>query len=150
MMFKTHLIVGFLIGLILSQTFKHSNEIIFALFVMLAAVFPDIDSVKSKVGRNFLIGYLFKHTGIFHSVFFAGLITLFIYYLTNYIFAFAFLIGYLSHIMMDAFTVAGVAFLYPLSKIKVRGIIRTGKFGEKMLFLILIVLNLYVIVKYML
>jgi len=77
-----------------------------------------------------IISYLFKHRGIFHSIFMGlGLFVLFIVFWNSY-YAFAILIGYGSHLFGDIITPMGLKLFYPLSDFKIRGPIRVGGLGE--------------------
>jgi len=61
----------------------------------------------------------------------------------------AFLIGLISHILIDSLNISGVPLLFPINfKIKLMGI-KTGGFGEKfIIFPLLLILNFYLIYKY--
>src|SRR3989338_6742276 len=76
MMFRTHLVFGFLFGLLVSSIFNVGNIYLFMLFVLFAAGLPDIDHPKSKYGRRLgiiskAINLVAGHRGIFHSLLFA-------------------------------------------------------------------------------
>lgn len=133
MLFRTHIAFSFLIGLIFISVLNPVNQILFMILVLSGSAVPDIDQPNSKIGKNFkIIGWLFRHRGIFHSVFMALLISSALYFFTGYFSAF--LLGYLSHLVTDSFTVSGIAFLYPLSNKKVRGFIKTGSMSENLMF----------------
>ena len=149
-MFRTHLVFSFLIGLLIISSFDIQNKTIFIIILLIASVLPDIDSYKSKIGKkvkplSFLINIFLGHRGIFHSLFLLILILLFIM-LINYEITAAFFIGYLSHLVLDSLTPEGVMFLYPFSKKRIQGFIRTGSLFENMLFILLLVLCFYIII----
>ncbi len=145
MLFKSHLAFSFLVGLIFINIFNPKNQILFIILVLFGSALPDIDQPKSQVGKNFkIIGWLFKHRGIFHSIFMALLISFGFYFLTGYFSAF--LLGYLSHLITDALTVAGVSFFYPISNFKIRGFIKTGSLAENLMFSAFIVGIIYTLI----
>ncbi|PIN78630.1 metal-dependent hydrolase [Candidatus Woesearchaeota archaeon CG_4_10_14_0_2_um_filter_33_10] len=150
MRFRTHIIFSFLISLLIINSFNIQNKIIFIVILLIASALPDIDSYKSKVGKkikplSFLINIFLGHRGIFHSLFLLILILLFIM-LINYEITAAFFIGYLSHLVLDSLTPEGVMFLYPFSKKRIQGFIRTGSLFENILFVLLLALCFCIIV----
>lgn len=141
-MFKTHLIFSFLIALLIFNYFN-LNPILFVIFVLIGNLIPDIDHSKSKIGRkvwpiSLIINFIFGHRGLFHSLFFAVIISLLIKIIIND-YAIPFFIGFLSHLFIDALTKQGVSFLYPFKFLKIKGFIRTNSFLEKILFLIILI-----------
>ena len=147
MMFKTHLVFSLLVSLL---TFKYFglNPYIFILVCTIVGTLPDIDHPKSKVKIPLIskiLNFFFGHRKLFHSIFFVIIIGLVIksvwgdYYIP-------FELGYLSHIILDAFTKQGINFIYPLKQLTVKGFIRTGGFLEKVIFVILVVLNVVVLI----
>ncbi len=148
-MSRTHLVFSFLIGLLVINSFDIQNKIIFIAILLIASVIPDIDSYKSKIGKkikpvSFLINVFLGHRGIFHSVFLPVLISLLILLLSHEA-AIAFFAGYLSHLVLDSLTPEGVMFLYPFSKRRTKGFIRTGSLVENILFILLLVLCFYIL-----
>jgi len=144
-MFRTHIIFSFLTGLIFINVLNPANQILFMILVLFGSAVPDIDHPNSKIGKNFkIIGWLFKHRGIFHSVFMALLISSALYFFTGYFSAF--LLGYLSHLVADAMTISGIAFLYPLSRKKIRGFIKTGSLSENLMFSAFVVGIIYTLI----
>ncbi|MBW3020557.1 metal-dependent hydrolase, partial [Candidatus Woesearchaeota archaeon] len=104
---------------------------------------PDIDHPKSKVGQWFKpIGWLFEHRGFFHSIF--PIIFLIILSNINPLFV-PFMIGYLSHILIDMTTKQGILFVHPFINIRISGFIRTGSFLETIIFLVITLTNLILI-----
>ncbi len=152
MMFKTHLAFGFLVGLLSLKVLDTNHPILFILLVTLFSSLPDIDHPKSKIGRKLFfiswpISLVFKHRGFFHSIF-PPLILFFVLNYFNFNFlAVALAIGYLSHLIGDSITKEGINFLHPISKFRIQGPIRTGAFLEKILFIIIIFLDVVFIIK---
>lgn len=144
MMFRTHLIFAFLIGLVFLD-FSNINKYLFLILVLISGIIPDIDYPKSKIGRKFWIiskplNFLFGHRNFLHSLFFVFLICMLIYLFFKEYWIPVF-IGYCSHIFLDCLTKRGIFVFYPF-KFKIKGFIETGKLFESLLFFILIFLTL--------
>ena len=150
-MFKTHLAIGFLIGL-LSFKFFHFSPLFFILLVTIFSALPDIDHPKSKYGRylwflSIPISFFFKHRGFFHSIF-PAVIGYFIFmYFKFPLIAWSLLIGYVAHLIGDCITIEGINFLHPLSTFEIHGPIHTGKFLESILFYFVIGFNIFYLLK---
>lgn len=144
MLFYTHLIFAFLFG-ILSMNYVHpANQVLFIVLVVFGGTLPDVDSSSSKLGSKVkVVSWFFKHRGFFHSLFVLPFISLILYFIGFSNFAIPIIIGYVSHLIADSMTKEGIMFLYPLSKAKIKGFIRTGGFLEKIIFIILVVLSGY-------
>lgn len=144
MMFKTHLVFGFLIGLFLIQFLHPGNQILFLTFVVLASILPDIDHPKSKIGKKVkIIGFLFEHRGFFHSVFALMLFSIPVFYFFNQMLGIAVLAGYLSHIAIDCLSHQGVMPFHPFSRQAIKGFIQTGSAAEFVIFILLCVFAVY-------
>jgi len=149
MMYYTHLAFGFFVSLLFLDSLNIQNKSIFILIAILFSIFPDIDERKSKIGKKYkkistVINFIFGHRGFFHSIY-IPLILYFIFYNINNEIGIAILIGYFSHLFMDALTKNGIRPLYPIINKKINGPIRTNSILEKIFFLITIFLILYVI-----
>ncbi|MBS3156198.1 metal-dependent hydrolase [Candidatus Woesearchaeota archaeon] len=150
MLFKTHLVFSLLIGLLTYNYFK-LNYIIFILIILFTGILPDIDHPKSKLGRklkilSYPINFIFGHRGLFHSLFIA-LSSSFLIWIIFGDYYIPFFIGFLSHLIADGITKQGIDFTYPFNFFKVTGMIKTGSFIEKVIFLLLIVINGYLIFR---
>ena len=147
MMFRTHLALGFLVGLLSLKILDTNHPVLFVFLVTLFSSLPDIDHPKSKIGRKLFfiswpISLVFKHRGFFHSIF-PPLILFFVFNSLNISFlAFSIALGYISHLIGDSLTKEGINFLHPISTFKIKGIISTGKLLETMIFLLIIVLDI--------
>lgn len=111
------------------------------------ALLPDIDEPNSMISRRIpiiphIIGGIFGHRTITHSllglVFFA--LPVFVFWKEYFL---VFIIGYLSHLLLDSFTKTGVPLGYPLIK-KYYGpkLIRTGGIVE--VFFIIFLVTVFV------
>ena len=146
-MYYTHLAFGFLIALLSIEFFDIKNKLIFILVVVMFSIFPDIDEKKSKIGKKYrwastIINYIFGHRGFFHSIYIPLALYFIFYYINNEV-AIDVLVGYFSHLFMDALTKNGIRPLYPIVNRKINGFIKTNSILEKILFLIIILSILY-------
>lgn len=138
MLFYTHLLAGLFSSLLFLD--YADNKLVFIVAIIFFSILADIDSSNSKVGKYWFSKVLTafsSHRGIFHSLFFVAFFYLvFRVYLP--ILALPFLIGYLSHLILDTMTVRGLRLLYPL-KFRFRGFVKTGKFFEVIFFVVLLI-----------
>ena len=147
MLIKTHLALTLFFVLILLPFVSY--KIIFILVSLIATYIPDIDIKNSKLGRKIIfrpLQFFVKHRGIFHSFTFLFLLT-FIFLMIIPKIALGFFVGYASHLFADSFTLSGIIPFPPWKK-KISGVLRTGSNAEKILFFILLVVNLLLIVRY--
>ena len=153
MMYYTHLAFGLLVSLLFLDFLNIQNKLIFVLIVVFFSIFPDIDERKSKIGKKYkktstVINFIFGHRGFFHSIY-IPLIFYFIFYNINNEIGIAILVGYFSHLFMDALTKNGIRPLYPIINKKINGPFKTNSLLEKILFLIIIILILYFLLIYL-
>ncbi|MBL7147751.1 MAG: metal-dependent hydrolase [Nanoarchaeota archaeon] len=146
-MFKTHLVFSLLVSLL---TFKYFglNPYIFILVCTIVGTLPDIDHPKSKVKIPIIskiLNFFFGHRKLIHSLFFAAILAFLIHYFFGRYYL-PFIIGYLSHIVLDSLTFQGINFIYPIKQFTLKGPIKTGGFLEKVLFVVLVVLNVIVLI----
>jgi len=118
MMYYTHLAFGLLVSLLAINLLDINNKLFFILIVLLFSIFPDIDEKRSKIGRKYkkssaIINFIFGHRGFFHTIFIPLILYSIFYYINNEI-GVAVLIGYSSHLFMDAITRAGIKPLSPI------------------------------------
>jgi len=104
MHFTTHIMAGILLGIVLVALFPLGQPLLFFAVLVLFSVFPDVDTTKSTLGKRvFIVGLLFRHRGIFHSMiaalFFSGLVFAVFWHAEPAIAAFA---GYGCHLLLDA------------------------------------------------
>src|SRR3989338_10662492 len=138
MLFRTHLVFGFLIALLFIKLFDINNQILSVILILFFSVFPDIDRQRSKIGKKFkftskLINFLFGHRGFLHSIFVPLLLFLSLLIIKQDILARAVLIGYSSHLLLDGLTISGIRPLHPIKK-KFRGFVKVGSLIEDFLF----------------
>jgi|TARA_B100001964_G_scaffold245071_1_gene329681 inner membrane protein len=151
-MYYTHLAFGLLVSLISINFFDINNQIMFILIAVLFSIFPDIDERKSKIGKKYksastIINFIFGHRGFFHTIFVPLILFLGFNYINNE-FGIAVLVGYFSHLFMDALTKHGISPLAPLVNRKINGPFKTNSLLEKVLFLVIVLLILYLLLLY--
>ncbi len=146
MLFYTHLTFSILVGIFALDYLSVGNKILFFLLMALFGILPDMDKSNSKIGKKLgiisqLINFIFGHRTFFHSFLFILPVYL-IFSVFSEILAIPFLLGMASHLVLDALTPKGIVPFYPL-KLRVKGWLKTGKLGEKMLFLLILVVVLF-------
>ncbi|MFH0831929.1 MAG: metal-dependent hydrolase [archaeon] len=150
MLLKTHIAANILFALIFSGQF--SNKIAFVSIVILATMLPDIDTLHSFIGRKYRIFakiafFLSKHRGFFHSFTCSFILSAILFAFSPFV-SMAFFAGYSMHILLDSFTVQGVEPFWPV-KYKVKGRITTGGITEKIIFSVLVLLDIAWIAAYL-
>ena len=144
MLFYTHLVFSFLIGLLSVDVFGIKRQMLFIILVMFFSVLPDIDMVKSKIGKKFgvvsyVIRLVFGHRGLFHTAWFSIILfVLFLFILDLRVIGLGVLVGYLSHLFLDSLTVQGVRPLSPFIEFRIRGFIKVGSVLEQVLFVLVV------------
>ncbi len=144
-MFKTHLLISFLVGLFTFEFF-HINKFIYVFIVVLAGALPDIDLPNSKIGSKIkplskLLNLIFGHRGFLHSIFMPLILLVVFYYFKILEYGLAFFIGYLSHLIADSLSYEGLKLFSPISNFRVRGFIKVGGLFEYILFIVLLALS---------
>ncbi|MBN2459666.1 metal-dependent hydrolase [Candidatus Woesearchaeota archaeon] len=148
MMFITHISLGLLLGLIIvKSTALPVSQSLFIGAIILGSLFPDIDSATSFIGKRMkLVSLFFKHRGAIHSLPVMAACTMLFFIITgNAYYTMAFLLGYLSHLLIDSLTPMGVAWMWP-SKKRIRGALRTTGIFDFLLLLFFTALDLALIV----
>lgn len=151
MIFLTHLLGGIVsvvyFGGYLGVGVDGNSRTVAIVAAAVFSVLPDIDMVKSKVGKKLqpfsnILALIFRHRGFLHSFVFAALIYGAVRYMASPQVAAAAAIGYASHLALDSLTKEGVIPFLPLSKRRIRGFIKTGGIFEKVLMAAMAVLLL--------
>ena len=147
MLFRTHLVFGLAVYFVLSFLLEFENMALFLAFVLIGAVFVDIDSKKSRAGNNLLLRPLqlfVRHRGSFHSLLFGVLISLAVAFFSR-VAGIGFFAGYLSHLFLDSLTPAGVRIFWPLSRKKFGFGIRSGGMFEDVVFVLLLLFDVFMV-----
>lgn len=141
MLFHTHILFGIIVFLLLRGSVL-GNEYVLLALVILGAILPDIDEHNSKITQlsgliGKIVSFFAKHRGIFHSLAFILLFSVFLGWLWKPYYAFAFFAGYLSHLFADALNPMGIPVFYPFSEFRLRGLIRVGGVLEWVILILL-------------
>lgn len=144
MLGRTHIVVGLFFPLLFMSLFPVIHPFQFLFLSLLGALLPDIDRSSSTIGRKFsFVSWFFKHRGFFHSVYAMIIFSTIIYYFTNSLYVAAFLIGFLSHLLLDSFTKKGISFFVVDKRLK--GVFSSGGLFDSFLHSLFLILDLVLI-----
>jgi len=87
-----------------------------------------------------------KHRGMFHSLFFALMLSVSIFFL-NKDAGIGFLFGYILHLWLDCFTLSGVKLFWPAFDFKFKGRVRSGGIVEEVLFVLVLLFDIFLIAR---
>ena len=148
MMFLTHIVVGLCVGLLFIANTKPDLMILALFLILLGTVLPDIDAPNSKAKKRLgILGIFVKHRGIFHSLLIPIIVGLILFDQIGLLYGFAFFLGYVVHLILDSMTKTGIAFLYPFTKKKIKGKIRTGAFLDKTILFVFCIIDILLIFR---
>lgn len=152
MMFRTHLAFSLFIGLALIKILNVENQILFLVFLLFFAVFPDIDEKSSKISKrikflSYPINFIFSHRGFFHTVYFPLALFLLFLSIDETILGISVVAGYLSHLFLDSLTKSGIRIFKPFFKLRFYGFFKVGGFFDYFLFLLFLMLDIYLLVN---
>ncbi len=152
MIFRTHLALGFLIGIVSLKFLSISSAVLFLVLVTIFSSLPDIDHPKSKIGRKLFflslpINMVFKHRGFFHSIFPPAVLFFVFFYFNLNLLAFSVFIGYTAHLIGDALTREGINFLHPIANFRIQGPLLTGGKLEAVIFVLIMVADIFFVLK---
>ena len=147
LIFFTHLSFSLLLGLILTRFMPlEVPTIIFLGAICVSSFLPDIDNATSFIGRRAKPVSLFlSHRQFFHSILCAIVISLVLFNIVGVAdYAFAFLVGYGSHLFLDSFNKGGIALFWP-SQIHLKGPFKTRGIFDMILFVLFTAADLVLI-----
>ena len=136
MTYKTHFIGGICAVVVVSTVTPIENLPLVAGIGAVSALIPDIDIDSSKLGRKLggistIIESTFGHRGFIHTPILYALLSLLLSFVLPMSVVYGFLIGTLSHLVLDSFNYKGIMWLYPLTKKRFHIMsIKTRGFGE--------------------
>ena len=147
----THLAIGLLVALLFLLIFPAAGWLLLIPCVLFGSLLPDVDHEGSKINHLLPITrwvpWLFSHRGFFHSLF-PPLLLLFGAMALGYpLIGFYVTIGYLSHLLSDMLTQAGIGPLHPILRFRIRGPLRTGGLVELLLAAILVLADAALIIR---
>lgn len=165
MKYETHKLCGvissFAVGNVILSDIPIINRIIFLVVISicggLGGTFPDVDAKNNNWNKIFGSIFKFRHRGKMHSLI-PYIIVYFIIYnkiltsvqkhelVTLYIIAISgFLVGVISHLVLDIITVRGVPILYPFSKKNYSILkLKTEKHDKYISFILKILIAVYI------
>jgi len=148
----------------LIDTMIHTTHILFAilmlllspsisaeavLFVAIGSLLPDIDHPSSYINRKswklFSLSLITTHRGWCHSLVGGAAFTILLA-LVGAAF-YPFLLGYLSHLILDSLNPSGVAWFWPKKRRYAVGIVKTGSMAERAVQVSLLVAILFLALK---
>jgi len=142
MLFRTHVLFGIFVWFILERIIEMPFFVLG--FILFGVVFVDIDSSSARIARKFwFLSWMFRHRGFLHSL--AGCVFLSLVVGIGSLWGgFGFFVGYLSHLVLDCLTPAGIGLFWPFG-FKVRGFARSGGWVEDVVFVLLLLLNVLLV-----
>lgn len=150
MTYKTHFVGGVCATALVSAVMPIDNIAIVGAVSAFSALLPDIDIEGSKVNNKAgIVGKgvssVFNHRGFIHTpILYIVLYFLFSLVLPKSI-CIGFLLGTLSHLVLDTFNYKGIMWLYPLTKKHYHiASIKTRGFGENVFLVVMVVVSAFV------
>lgn len=151
MQFKTHIAFSFLVAIFSIDFLKIKNQILFVIVLLFFSILPDLDEYSSKVSKklrpfSYITNLLFSHRGILHSIFMPLALFLVLFSISQRIIGTAVLIGYMSHLILDALTIKGVRPLFPLINKSIKGFVKVNSILDTLLFYVLLISIVYTLI----
>ncbi|MEK6855611.1 MAG: metal-dependent hydrolase [Nanoarchaeota archaeon] len=146
MLFKTHLVLGFLVLLVFLPFVNY--DIIFGVVVLISTMLPDLDSMRSHIGNHWYLRpfqWATKHRGVLHSFSFCAIVSIVFAFIIP-VLAFPFFVGYGIHLVADMFTSEGIRPFWPLKE-EIEGKVLTGGRVEKGIFYGVILADILLLVR---
>jgi inner membrane protein len=164
----THLAIGLLVALLVLLVLPafasvvqlpSINPVVFIPLVLLGALLPDVDHENSKINRvvpvTRIIPWFFSHRGFFHSLWPPFIILFMAFSAATSTITAVFpalgiylVIGYISHLLSDMLTRAGIGPFHPLLRFRLKGPLRTGGIAELLLFMVIVVADALLIISF--
>lgn len=154
---RTHLIAGICVGAITCTFLKEPNFSNVSLIVMgssFGSLVPDIDEPNSRIGRKVQLlssatKSIFGHRGLTHTPFIVMLLLIlfnFLYMKYSLDLGFmafysAFILGYISHLLLDFITPRGIMLAFPFSVKKFHFIGLKSRYKDIICSLLIILLT---------
>ena len=153
MTYKTHFVGGICATALTSMVVPMDNMVVVGAVSAFSALIPDIDIEGSKVNNKAgIVGKgvssVFSHRGFIHT----PILYIAFYFLMSMVLPQAiclgFLIGTLSHLVLDTFNYKGIMWLYPLTKKHYHiASIKTRTFGETAFMVAMIVATAFLFIS---
>lgn len=158
MTYKTHITAGILTGGFLIMHFPEF-EVYNIAASFIGAIILDIDEPKSYIGRKIkilshIIKFILDHRGLIHSIPGTFILSFIFYLIVNfyslaYSLVLFFLVGCITHLILDLFSDDGVPLFYPFIKKRYSiKIFKTRGFLEKIFRYSLYLLGIYLFIGF--
>ncbi|MBS3087865.1 metal-dependent hydrolase [Candidatus Pacearchaeota archaeon] len=142
MLFRTHILFGVFVWFILDRVIE--MPIFVLLFVLLGTAFVDIDSCSSWIGKKvWFLSWVFRHRGMLHSLVGCLVLSTIVAGFNRWA-GFGFFVGYLSHLIIDCFTLTGLKLFWPF-EFRVCGFIRSGSWVEDVVFVFVLAVDVWLV-----
>ena len=146
MLFRTHIVFSLAVYFLLDYFLTMPVFILF--FILFSTAFVDIDIKNSKFGNRWYfrpLQWITKHRGFLHSLVACVFLSLVVGGFSLWA-GFGFFVGYISHLFLDCLTVSGVRLFWPFGW-KIKGFVRSGRIIEDVVFVLLLLGNIFVVGK---
>ena len=153
MTYKTHFVGGICAAALTSTVMPVESLAVVTAVSAVSALVPDLDIEDSKLGRKagFIskgISRAFGHRGFFHTPILYIVLYLLMSMALPTSICLGFLVGTMSHLILDSFNYKGIMWLFPLTKKHFHiASIKTRGFGETMFLVAMVVLSVYAFIK---
>lgn len=142
MLIRTHLAIAVFVMLLFVQ--HVNNPLVFMTVLLIATMLPDVDSAFSTLGKGKqwrILQFFVEHRGPIHSLTLSIIISIILSFFLPTI-AFAFFLGYSTHLFVDSFTKEGITPFWPQNK-KSKGPLKTGGVLESSIFLAFLLIDVF-------
>lgn len=144
---ETHLVFGLLLSALFTSYYSYEQPVLAIGLILFASLLPDVDEKSSRFGRKVpVISYFTKHRTFFHSIFFLVVCVILLWMVLDPVYVWAFAAGYVGHLVLDAMTPSGVVPFWP-STLKLRGFVRVGGLLEKVFFVVLVAVFVWLLIR---
>lgn len=142
---STHLVFGLLLSALLTEFVGYQKPLLAVLLILFGSLLPDVDEKTSRFGRRVpVLSYLTKHRTFFHGILFLVFCVVVLSLVVSSEYVLAFVAGFAGHLLLDIVTPAGVRPFWP-SRLKLRGFVRVGGVLEKVFFVLLVVVFVWLL-----
>jgi inner membrane protein len=146
MNFKTHLAIGGALALAFLPAVN--NKWVFFPLVLIASIFPDVDTGFSTIGANKMfrpLQWFVNHRGLIHSFTICVLFSVFLAFVWGPLGLPVFL-GYSFHLLADSFTVEGIEPFWPFGK-RIEGTIKVNGIMEQPIFFVFLIIDALLLIR---
>ena len=153
MTYKTHFVGGACAPIMLGAVMPIENIAVVSVVSAFSALLPDIDIEGSKVNNKAgIVGKgvssVFSHRGFIHTPILYVVLYALMSMVLPQVICLGFLIGTISHLVLDTFNYKGIMWLYPLSRKHFHiASIKTRTTMETVFMAIMIAITLFVLVN---